>query len=223
MLVLALEESIHINGEKCRSCVIDPATFAEIETKPDKLIAKYYFDRTDIDSHIPFEGKQGANNDIAIGVRGEANLIKQVRDIYDSEPSLGESFNSIARCLSEGVTGEMSKLAYPRPVFRLLNYIRLNPVDEGGYESIAMMEGINREELYKQFEQCVGIGVRRYQEWRRIHEVANMLHSGLSMRAATIRAGFKGLTEFESSFVRFFGVEPKQVFNSNTKLIMSRY
>ena len=112
---------------------------------------------------------------------------------------------------------------YPRPVKRLVDYIRTNPIYDLPLDSVAYMERMNPRSLRELFKNALAIDIEEYQNWRRIFEVAYNIFRGFRLNEAITKGGFSSFEEFNACFRLFFGFDAVKIFNETTRIMMNRY
>ncbi|TGK04964.1 AraC family transcriptional regulator [Leptospira semungkisensis] len=78
--------------------------------------------------------------------------------------------------------------------------------------------GFSETRFMHVFKMQMGLPVRQYQLWLRLHEAAKLLKEGGNLTDASHAAGFADQAHLSRTFKRMFGVQPSRFLGSNTNV-----
>src|SRR5690606_465066 len=86
-------------------------------------------------------------------------------------------------------------------------------------ERLAAELNISVPRLVQLFRQYVGVPIRRYRQWYRLHRaVINIAAGAPSYTDAALAAGFADLAHFSNTFRHMLGISPSSFFSEPEKI-----
>ncbi|MEI7013179.1 AraC family transcriptional regulator [Leptospira licerasiae] len=83
---------------------------------------------------------------------------------------------------------------------------------------LAKEAGFSETRFMHVFKLQMGLPVRQYQLWLRLHEAAKLLKEGGNLTEASHAAGFADQAHLSRTFKRMFGVQPSKFLGANTNV-----
>lgn len=80
--------------------------------------------------------------------------------------------------------------------------------------------GFSETRFMHVFKIQMGLPVRQFQLWLRLHEAAKLLKEGGNLTDASHSAGFADQAHLSRTFKRMFGVQPSRFLGSNTNVVV---
>jgi AraC-like DNA-binding protein len=99
-----------------------------------------------------------------------------------------------------------------RPIERALELLRDNP-HRNALDELARAEGLSYSRMSLLFSKEVGLSLRSYLLWRKLHTAAALIGSGLPLTEVAMASGFVDSAHLSATWRKVYGVSPTYVFN----------
>lgn len=196
------------NGEwqSCR-CAIVPAGVKHELNFTDGIHGKLFIERNSAD--FLYFKRKFPHFDKSITLFHDENLVNQLREIYEQNPSkitIEKQLNQLLNC-DNTLTVE-----FDSRVQKAVTLICDQPNHNFSQEYLAVMNELSPSRFLHLFKENTGVPYRRFRAWRRLFLAVEQLNKSDNMTFAALEAGFADATHFSHSFKNTFGVNPAFVF-----------
>lgn len=99
-----------------------------------------------------------------------------------------------------------------RPIERALELLRGKP-HRNALDELARAEGLSYSRMSLLFSKEVGLSLRSYLLWRKLHTAAALIGSGLPLSEVAVAAGFVDSAHLSATWRKVYGVSPTYAFN----------
>jgi len=136
----------------------------------------------------------------------------------------GRSTIQQANELFESVIATASTyLAKPKPTDARIERIvaRLQAGSQSSLKELAASVGLSANRMTHLFTETVGISLRSYTLWQKMHRVPSLLAAGKSFTETAHDCGFTDSAHMAAAFQNLYGAPPSYFFNSNHVRLVS--
>ena len=106
---------------------------------------------------------------------------------------------------------------HPRDVrlLRALDHIQSLDIKAITVEELASIAALSESRFQHLFSEQIGIPIRRYLLWRRLHDSISAIKAGTDLTAAAHLGGFSDSAHFSRTFKETFGLSPSSLFKNS--------
>ena len=102
-------------------------------------------------------------------------------------------------------------------IARLIEELKTELPDQIGVAELAQRVGLSEDRFMHVFKSEMGLPVRRYLLWLRLHQAARLMTDGVTLTEAAHAAGFSDSAHMSRTFKDNFGVPPSSFLGPNQK------
>jgi AraC-like DNA-binding protein len=128
-------------------------------------------------------------------------------------PADWSSAERVADAILERAIGAIDRPSVVHPAVRRALRVIAERIDEGEVrlDDVAAESAVSSNRLAHLFSREVGLPMRPYVLWLRLHRAAAAVAAGANLTEAAHRAGFSDAAHFSRVFRRMFGIAPSDV------------
>lgn len=142
----------------------------------------------------------------------EPGTLDALRQLADAEDGRAAPIAEVAaRWRDESLPGLVPLPPADERIRRAVERIDREPVDAGNYEALAASVHLSPSRFASLFRTHVGMPVRNYVLWRRLHLAVRLWTAGARVTDAAVDAGFSDCAHLSRSFRHVFGAAPTEL------------
>lgn len=219
-LIVCLKGELHyqVLGQQasatCSSLLLPVGLPVRIDSS-QAVIADCYLDVTGFDYAVLRQQAHRCEQGIYSQLRDEERLRQTLLQLRDSDASAAELWSSLEPLLNPpDLVQSMEFYCDPR-VEQVIARIKRTARENLSLEELAGSVGLSSSRLLSLFKQYVGIPIRRYRLWRRLHQATTLLAGGCSLTEAALSSGFSDSPHFSRTFMDLLGFQPSLLIRSH--------
>ncbi|TGK86946.1 AraC family transcriptional regulator [Leptospira noumeaensis] len=149
----------------------------------------------------------------------DINTRQKIQNI--AEPLFNDSLNCIsARIIYNQILSslgsETTPKKYDKRIEMVIQKIKEKMPNPVTLTELSEISGISTDRFMHLFKENMGIPLRQYLLWQRLHIAAKLLQGGENLTTASHAAGFSDQAHLSRTFKKMFGVKPSLILGSQS-------
>ena len=211
LICLKGELSYQPHGEgppiPCTSLLL-PAGLPVRVNAAQAVIADFYLDVCGFDYAVLRQQARRCDYGIYCDLRDEALLFETLESLRRRAAPADELWAQVAPLLNPPDLVATASFHIDPRVVTVVQTIKRTTRENLSLDDLADSVGVSSSRLISLFKQQVGIPIRRYRLWRRLHHAAYLLAAGCSLTEAAMGSGFADSAHFSRTFLEMLGFQP---------------
>lgn len=203
-----LHYQLHENGPRfaCGSLLLPAGLRLAVDTR-QALVADCYLDASGFD-HAVLRQRARRRGALYYRLRDEAALRETLLRLHQQAPPPNALWACLEPLLNPADLVVEARFAADPRIARTIERIKDSTGENLSLEHLAQEVGLSASRLLSLFKQEVGIPIRRYRLWRRLHQSTHRLSQGWSLTDAAMAAGFADSSHFSRTCMAMLGIQP---------------
>ena len=156
----------------------------------------------------------GANKVLAIHEPIVQKLKKYIGDLISHEFSEIEVARYLTGLLVKDIVQNEKNYTPDIRIYNVLDHIKANINKPFNFSELKEIACLSESRLIHLFKQEIGIPIRKYVLWCRLHQAIKIYLTGQTLTQSAHRAGFSDVAHLTRTFVSMFGMNPSQILKS---------
>lgn len=174
----------------------------------EAVIADFYLDVCGFDHAVLRQQARRCEHGIYCDLRDEQPLRQRLEELRRQMAPASDLWRQIEPLLAPPDLVASAVHQSDSRVETVVARIKRTTRENLSVDELAEAVGLSASRLLSLFKQQVGIPIRRYRLWRRLHQATCLLAEGCSLTEAAMGAGFADSSHFSRTFLDMLGFQP---------------